>query len=261
MRDPLKLSVSKTKTFSSCAKQYEYRYVIKLKKPDKDYHTFGKCLHKALEDFHQAYVKGSLLLPHEEMFNAWKNAKAQYATQMTKEALKECFDILSSYLKWVSKRSPDFNAKVLSTEEAFSFPLTDNIILNGYIDKINIDNDGVLHISDYKSTKNKKYLKDDWFQLLTYAYVVMTNKPELDKVRVSYILLRHDFEHISKEVSRDEVMAVKQTYLDYARDIEQTMVYEANPTFMCKFCDYIEECSDGQKFIFGKQQTHGQIDW
>jgi ATP-dependent helicase/DNAse subunit B len=261
MPDPLKLSVSKTKTWSSCRKQYEFNYILKLPRKDKDYHIFGKAIHLALESFHHAYIKGSVLPPHTEMFNAWKVAKAKYASLMTKEALKECFDILAYYLEWVGKRPKDFTSKVLATEEAFSFPLTDKVILNGYIDKINIDDDGLTHISDYKSTKNKKYLMDDWFQLLTYAFVVMTNKPDLEKVRVSYILLRHDFEHISKEVSREEVMTVKQTYLDYAADIEKTTVYEANPTPLCRTCDFLQECSDGKKFIFGAKQSHGQIEW
>jgi RecB family exonuclease len=257
---PLKLSVSKTKCWNSCKKQFEYNYILHLPKIERDYHIFGKMLHKALEDFHQLYLKGWLLPANEAMSTAFKTAKAEFGAQMKPEAIKEAFDILCKYLRLVSNKSSDYMQKVISTEEAFNFPLTDNIILNGFIDKVNTDDDGLVHISDYKSTKDKRYLKNDWFQLMTYAFVVMHNKPELEKVRVSYVMLRHDFEEISKEVSREEAEVVRQQYIDYARDIESADEYPANPTRLCGWCDFIDVCAEGKKFI-GKEVRHGEIDY
>jgi putative RecB family exonuclease len=257
---PLKLSVSKSKTWSHCKKQFQYSYIIKLPKVDRDYHLFGKILHKALEDFHQLYIKGWLLPANEAMKVSFQAAKAEFANKMTPEAVKDAFDILCQYLKMVASKPPTYLTNVKSTEEAFNFPLTDDIILNGFIDKIEIDPDGLLHISDYKSTKDKRYLKDDWFQLLTYAFVIMTRQPELEQVRVSYVLLRHDFERISRVVSREEVMAIKERYLAYAADIVNAKEYPANPTRLCGWCDFLDHCVEGKRVV-GKQTTHGEIDW
>jgi RecB family exonuclease len=169
---PLKLSVSKTKTFNTCRKQFEFNYILHMPRKERDYLIFGSMIHKALEEFHQLYIKGWLLPANEAMKTAFKVAKVEYASKMTPSAIKDAFDILCKYLKWISDKPNELH-KVIATEDDFKFPLTDNIILNGYIDKIKTDDDGLIHISDYKSTKDKRYLKDDWFQLMTYAFVVM----------------------------------------------------------------------------------------
>jgi ATP-dependent helicase/DNAse subunit B len=261
MPEPLKLSVSKTKTWNNCKKQYEFNYILRLPKVDKDYHLFGKILHLALEEFHLAYIKGWLLTLNEAMSAAWKKAKVKYADRMTPEALKECHQILASYLNLVASKPKTFLTNVLSVEQPFNFPLSDNIILNGFIDKVQLDNDGLIHISDYKSTKNKKYLKDDWFQLLTYAFVIMNEKPDIEKVRVSYILLRHDFEAISKEITREEAMKVKEQYIRYANDIESATEYPATTSRLCLHCDFLQSCPNGLEATFGEQTTHGEINW
>jgi putative RecB family exonuclease len=261
MSSPLKLSVSKIKCFSHCLKQYEFNYILRLPKVDREYHLFGKFLHLALEEFHRAYIKGWLLSSNEAMSVGWKAAKAKYADRMTSEALKECKEILSNYLKLVSERPKTFLTNVLSAEQEFNFPLSDKVILNGFIDKVQVDDDGMTHISDYKSTKNKKYLKDDWFQLLTYAFVIMNEKPDLEKVRVSYILLRHDFEAISKEITREEAMTVKDDYIRYAADIEATVEFPATTSRLCLYCDFLQTCESGKEAMFGEQTTHGEINW
>jgi ATP-dependent helicase/DNAse subunit B len=260
MNEPLKMSVSKSKCWDQCKKRYEFQYILKLPRKEADYHIVGHLLHKVLEDFHQAYIKGSTAPYNEVMKRAWKAAKIQYSPKLKAEAVKECYDMLASYLDWLSKQSSDFCRKILTTEEAFSFPLTDKVILNGFIDRVGVDYDGVLHIADYKSTKNKKYLKDDWTQLLTYAFVILNKRPDIDRVRVSYILLRHDFEHMSREVSRAEAMEVKQLYLDAARDIETTTTYEASPSPLCRTCDFLQECAVGKKTVFS-EATYGETNW
>ena len=257
---PLKLSVSKTKCWNACKKQFQFNYILHLPKVERDYHVFGKFVHKALEEFHQLYIKGWLLPANEAMSTAFKLAKEEFASQMKPEAIKEGFDILCKYLNLVAHKPPNYMSQVISTEEAFNFELTDRIILNGFIDKVNTDDDGLVHISDYKTTKDKRYLKDDWFQLMTYAFVAMHNKPDMEKVRVSYVMLRHDFEEISKEVSREEAETVRQAYIDYARDIESADEYPANVGPLCRFCDFLEHCGPGMKSV-GKEVRHGEIDY
>jgi hypothetical protein len=124
---PLKLSVSKTKTFNTCKKQFEFNYILHMPRKERDYLIFGSMIHRALEEFHQLYIKGWLLPANEAMQAAFKVAKAEYGSKMEPKAIKEAFDILCKYLKLVSEK-PDSLGKVLATEEAFNFKLTDNII-------------------------------------------------------------------------------------------------------------------------------------
>jgi len=246
--DELRLSVSKTKCFSQCKKQFEFSYILKLPKKDEDYHIFGKFCHKALEDFHQAYINGSTDPFNLQMGRAFKSAVVEFKDVLTKEMKKECFDLINKYLKIISKdKDNHLSIPVLAVEKTFRFNISDNVVLNGMIDRVQIDPDGVLHVGDYKTTKNKKYLKNDWFQLLTYAYIMYMEDPTLTKVRGSYILLRHDFECITTEFDLKDILSIKDKYLDYADKMNSEKEYPTTPTALCGWCPYLEHCPDGQE--------------
>lgn len=258
----LRLSVSKTKCFNQCRKQFEYNYILKLPKKDHDYHIFGKFCHKVLEDFHRSYIKHNSTNPYNiEMSKAFKEALLEYKDGMTAEMKKDCWEIINKYLKIITEnKKNNLLTNLIDVERNFSFNIGNNVILNGMIDRIQIDDDNVLHVADYKTTKNKKYLKNDWFQLLTYAYILVSEDPSIQKVRGSYVLLRHDFEYITKDFSIDEIMEVKEKYLEYANQIRNEKEYPATVQILCRYCDYVDICSDGRKMM-DTSKIHGEVNW
>lgn len=257
-----KLSVSKTKTFLSCKKQYQFIYVHKLPRKDRDYHILGKFCHKVLEEFHNSYMVNNSTNPFNvEMGNAFKAGLAEFKDKMSAEMKKECWNIIDQYLKIVTNdKKNNLSANVIACEKKFEVNIENKIILNGAIDRIQIDADNVIHVCDYKTTKNKKYIKDDFFQLLTYAYVIMSERPDVTKVRASYILMRHGFEYITKEFSAPEIMAVREKYLDYAEKINLEKDFEPNPTILCRFCDFSHLCAEGKKML-EPSQIYGEVTW
>lgn len=255
----LRLSVSKVKTLDSCAKKYNYAYNLKLPQKDMDFHIFGKALHLCLENFYSEYIAGTSDPLHVVMNRAFSIAMKEYSSQMTQEAKQEAIDIVKRFLVNIAKQKTSIS-RAQSVEKNFFLPISGNIILNGMIDRIDMDDDGIYHVADYKTTKNKKYLKDDFFQLLTYAYVIFTEHPEIKKVRGSYILLRHNFEYMTKEFSLDEILEVKMKYETYAKSIEDEKLWRPNPTRLCGFCSYIDICEDGQALVRPKAK-HGAVAW
>jgi RecB family exonuclease len=261
MTEDLRLSVSKTKTFLQCKKQFEFNYILKMPKKDRDYHIFGKFCHSALEFFHKQYIDGCLLPYNTTMTDAFKHAWSEYKDKMTPEMKKECWDILNQYLVIVTKdKKSGLPANVINAEKRFDFQIADNLVLNGAIDRIQLDADNVIHVADYKTTKHKKYLKNDWFQLLTYAYVIVSEDPSIKKVRASYILLRHDFEYVTKEFTKKEILEVKKQYEEYAAQIRSEKEYEPNPTALCNYCDFLQLCPAGKSKAFD-QQVYGEVNW
>lgn len=258
--EELRLSVSKTKTFIDCKKKFEFTYVQKLPRKEWSFHTFGKFCHKVLEDFHNAYVKNSSTQPYNvEMGRAFKAAMVEFKENMTPEMKKDCWAIIDKYLRMISgDKKNNLTANIIEVEKNFSFPIGENIVLNGMIDRIQIDDDNVVHVADYKTTKNKKYLKNDWFQLLTYAYVIISEDPDIKKVRASYILLRHDFEYITTEFSVPEILKIKDKYMDYANQIRTEKDYTPNPTALCNYCDHQSLCPEGKSKSFG-QNVYGEV--
>jgi putative RecB family exonuclease len=261
MTEDLRLSVSKTKTFLDCKKKFEFTYVHKLPRKDWDHHIFGKFCHLVLEEFHKAYIEGCLLPYHITMSDCYKKGLAEYKDKMNPEMKKDCWAIINNYLKMVTaEKTKNLPLNVIAVEKRFEFPVNENIILNGAIDRIQIDADNVLHVADYKTTKNKKYLKDDFFQLLTYAFVMVSEDPTISKVRASYILLRHDFEYITTEFDLKQIMAVKDKYIEYAKQINAEKEFKPNPTALCNFCDYQDQCPEGKSKSFN-QNTYGEVSY
>lgn len=259
--EDLRLSVSKTKTFQDCKRKFKFTYVEKLPRKDWDHHILGKFCHKALEDFHRAYIEGSVEPYHKDMSKAFKAAQAEFGDKMTPSMTKECFDIIHEYLKIIiTDKKNNCSANVLDVEKKFDFAISDNIILNGMIDRIQLDDDNVIHVADYKTTKNKKYLKNDWFQLLTYAYVMLQEDPSLKKIRASYILLRHDFEYITTEFDVRQILTIKGVYEKYAQDILAEQDYKPNPTPLCNYCDYQTLCPEGNAKSYNNN-TFGEMNW
>jgi RecB family exonuclease len=195
------------------------------------------------------------------MGNAYKTALIEYGTKMTSEMKKECYQMVNQYLKIVSdKKINNFSENILAVEKTFFYNLQDKVIINGMIDKVSLDADNVLRVSDYKTTKNKKYLKDDYFQLMTYGYILLKENPEIKKIRGSYILLRHNFEEITQEFSAAELMTMEQTYLDYADKIQSEKDFTANPTFLCRYCDHSEICVEGKQML-KPENVFGEVQW
>ena len=259
--EELRLSVSKTKTFNQCKKQFEFNYILKFPKKDRDYHTLGKFCHKVLEWFHLQYIDGCLLPYNVTMTDAFKVAWAEFKDKMTPEMKKECWEIVNKYLILITKdKKAGLPANVISAEKRFDFTIGDNVVLNGAIDRIQLDADGILHVADYKTTKNKKYLKDDWFQLLTYAYVLHHEDPSIKKVRGSYVLLRHDFEYITTEFSLKEIMSIEKKFKEYASQIRSEKEYTPTVSALCNWCDFQEHCPQG-KSMSRDNSMYGEVSW
>jgi CRISPR/Cas system-associated exonuclease Cas4 (RecB family) len=262
MSQQLRLSVSKTKTFLDCRAKFKFSYIEKLPKKDWEHHTLGKFCHKVLEDFHVAYIEGSTEPYNVIMQKAFKAAVVEYKAAMTPEMKKECWVMIDKYLKIVSDdKKNNTGANVIACEKNFELLVDDKVLLNGMIDRIQIDGDGVLHVADYKTTKDKKYLKDDWFQLLTYCFIMINEDPSITKVRASYILLRHNFEYITKEFSVPEIMTVQDKYLQYADQILSEKEYKPTTSGLCRFCDYLNLCPEGKTKMSWGQQVYGEVSY
>lgn len=259
----LRLSVSKTKTFLNCKAQYKFAYVLKLPQKDQDFHIFGKFCHKVLEDFHNHYINNPISTSpfHVEMKIAWNLAIQEYNGQMTSQMKKDCWDIIDEYLQIISNdKKNNLSANVLSCEKNFYFNISENLILNGMIDRIQLDSDGVIHVCDYKTVKNKTYIKDDFFQLLTYCYVICLDNPEITQVRASYILLRHNFEYITKDFFLPEILSIKEKYQDYANSINLETEFSPNPSFLCSYCSFLDKCPAGKSRVINKE-VFGEVAW
>lgn len=244
------LSVSKAKTFDDCKAKFKFNYIDHLPRVERDFHIFGKYLHQVLENFHRILIDNPERKEdwHEVMTEAWDSAYEEYSDQLTGLQVKEAQEIIDEYKEILEEEGLP---NVIGVEDDFYININHKVLLNGFIDRIQIDPDGVLHVADYKTTKDPKYLKD-FFQLMTYSYALMLKDPELNRIRASFILLRHRFDYLTQEFTREEVIFVAEKFLKYAYAIEEEKLFRPNPQFLCKYCDFIEHCKEGRNFLVKK---------
>jgi|LauGreDrversion4_2_1035121.scaffolds.fasta_scaffold05606_4 putative RecB family exonuclease len=249
-KEILNLSVSKLKTFEDCKTKFKFSYIDKLPKKEWEFHSFGKFLHAVLEYFHLQYNENPDQPLNLIMKDSYSKAKKAYESKLSQEKNKEIWELCFTYLKNISeKRKNNTLSDFLAAEKEFNVNIDNTILLNGFIDKIQLDQDKILHVADYKTSKNDSYLKNDFFQLKTYAYVMFLTDPSLKKVRTSYIMAKMGFKEIVKEFTLDDVKEVEDYYLEKAALIRTEAAFKPSPSRLCDYCDYLENCHDGAKFL------------
>lgn len=246
--DGLWLSVSKAKTFDDCQAKFRFSYIERLPRKTWHFHTLGSFAHRVLELFHERRLAGDESPDNDLMTVSFKDAAKEFEKDLKPSQKKLVYGMALEYLQILAKYKEEGGPEVVGVEQKFYIDIGGEVLLNGMIDVEQRDQDGVLHLADYKTSKSTRYLKKDFFQLLTYAYVKCVEDPELDKVRCSYVMLRHGFQHLTKEFSRAQIMKVQDKLLAYADKIKGEKLYRANPTRLCSYCDYLDSCPEGSAF-------------
>jgi RecB family exonuclease len=237
----LTISISKVKTYKQCPRRYYYSYIEKLPKQDWDHFTLGTFVHGVLEHFHNEYKEdpGELNLKKlmKECFFKQKE-KMDLDKPIAKEILNEAHSILSIYLKNIEEKG--IGSKVLKLEEEFVVYLNEKHKLKGVIDRTDLDKDGILHIKDYKTNKNTKYM--DHEQLRAYGIFLLKNNPNIELFRGSYIMLRFGTLHLNYDFNLDDVDKAKKDLVSYAEKISEDERWLVKPSKLCDWCDFKNIC-------------------
>lgn len=234
----IKLSASSVKLYDQCPRKYFYQYIKRAPKKHWSHLDLGNLCHRALEIFHLVYMKhglnkGSL---SKIMKFAFKEARKKYPN-MSDNILLDAKEMLMGYLKMVRSEGMPV---VKGVETSFNLDISDDVLVRGYIDRLDIMKDGTFRIVDYKTTKNETYL--DEFQLLVYGMWLSKEYPHVKKFKGSYVLLRHGSAYKNYDFTIEDVEKVKQKLLDCANNIKNDEEWVQIPTRLCDWCDFKDIC-------------------
>lgn len=252
------VSYSRITTYKTCPKSYKFAYIDKLPRLDKPYTVFGQFCHGVLERFHKEHIKGTELPIEDVMKNCFIDEKKKWMQKLTNEQVREAFSIMQDYLDYVSASKM---ANVINVEKEICVQIDDILTLYGFIDRVQLDDDGIIHIVDYKTTKDERFLKDRT-QLLLYAYVLYLENKDIQKIRTSYIMLKHKMKLLITEHTVAELIEAKDKLIKTWDTIVSDKLHRADPiAWKCKNCDFIKHCKEGQNLMGAKKQTFGEIVW
>ena len=255
------LSVSKIKTFKTCKQKFRFDYIDRFPKKDWEHTIFGKFCHLVFELFAIELMAGYTGKDNALMSKCFNKALEEYGDRLSVDQLKESKVICNVFLKdRYEGIKNNTSYKFLAVEEGFCLNINNKIYLNGFIDVIQEDADGMMHVADYKTSKSMEYLKKDLFQLKAYALIMFLKNPELKKIRCSYVMLKHNFARIQKEFTREQIMSMPKDFMKYFETITSEKLYRPSPGPLCKMCDFLDKCEAGKGYL-QIDVSFGETDW
>ncbi len=233
--EELKVSASALKTYESCPRKYYFSYIKKLPKKKWPHTELGNFVHNVLEAFHNQMRDNPL--PASEWPGLLRSLCAKQLSEnpLTPEQRASAKNMLATYLDKIRETGLP---NVLFNEKGFSVKLPDNVLIRGFIDRIDREGD-MLHIVDYKSGKSKHL---DEFQLVIYALALMAEDPSITRVKGSYLALAEGCKTIPYSISKTDVDRCRDEIVKISNQIRSDQTWETRPTRLCNYCDFKEVC-------------------
>ena len=243
----VKIEVSPTKMFAfeTCPKQFYLRYYKKEKPPvkiEKIMHT-GTLVHNALEllaeqpDFE--YIDMCVMKSVEDV--------KKMDIVPTQDMIQEAKDMIKNW--WNEDR---FKNETIATEYKFQTMLDDDLVIMGFIDRIEKVNDNTIKVIDYK-TGNAIYRYDDIKdsnQLIMYAMAVydeFAEEMDLENIVISYDMVRLN-KHIDIPVKKKDFEA-KYKHIKSIYKRMKDGEHEAIISDRCAYCWYKHTCQEYKDFL------------
>jgi putative RecB family exonuclease len=236
---PLRLSPTAVTCFRQCPQQYKYRYVDRLGDEyggPKPYFTMGNHVHDTLKEFLTA-------VPLDErnmetmvwlLRKNWRRYRMGFRGKEDERRWAE--KALSQLGSFVA--SHDVRVMPYLVEAWFETEITRGLVLQGRIDRIDLQIDGTLHIIDYKTGNTPE--ASDWTQLYLNA-LVLSRKMPYPVSKASFIYLSSGLVDTAP-IEGGVLDETRWNLLRTARSICSGKRFDPRPGTICRRCDFRPLC-------------------
>ncbi len=240
----LKISYTKLSFYLTCPRRYYYRYEEKRPFYPTKKIKYGSNIHRVLKDYSELLKVGEIpnKQARQSLFNnQWtKISKNKEEDQQFKDQGLEQLEKFAE----INEKSAQ---NILFLEKSFNFPITHDISINGYIDRIDKIEDNCVDIIDYKTGNTRQLFEDD-IQLNLYALVCRYLGLEPKKLSLYFVQFN---KKTSVDVQDKYIDEVKNLILNTAgkiknKEFKPGQVIEK----ICDECSYKRICPDYKDFIF-----------
>jgi len=246
----LKLSPTAVACFRQCAQQYKFRYIDRLGDEyggPRPYFTMGNHVHDTLKEFlttvplEQRNMETMVKLLRKN----WRRYRVGFRGQederrWAEKALRQ----LSSFVT-----SHDTRIRPYLVEAWFEAEITPGLVLQGRIDRVDLQADQTLHIIDYKTGNTPE--ASDWTQLHLNA-LVLCGKTPYPVSKASFIYLSSGSVDTTA-IEGDILDQARWELLLTARSIGCEKRFRPQPGLICRRCDFKPICPARAKP--GKKET------
>lgn len=272
-RERLRLSYSKLSSYRRCPRAWKRSYLDgEFTQKSRPFFSFGNAVHDTFEHFYDPLLSNkptlkNLLALWDKTFQGYlkgyadKKEEAKYY-QRGLEMIKKYF---AHYIEG-GKFRPAY-----AVEKYFELPLGKNVIMTGYIDRIDKLEDGTCEILDYKTehTRRLQEAVDQDDQLTIYFWACETIF-QLKIKQMALLMLYFDEKVVTTRRQEDipQVVAsidttaaeikenVRRHQEEHSPSEKECSYFPPQKNKYCKGCDFLEDCPLRSE-IMGDQDIQG----
>jgi putative RecB family exonuclease len=263
-------SYSRINTYFNCPAQFKLRYIEKLRPPVAEgVELFlGSRFHETMEFLYQEVPKRvptvNELVDHfkkhweshwKETLQTQKQRGFSEPLRITQEGMgvedyfkKGLFCVENYYHQY----HPFDEDETVGIEQKVMFDLDDQARykMQGYIDRIARDADGILWIHDYKTSSRKMSEEDarNEDQLALYQ-IGLEHNPKFDpktKIKLAWHFVAFEKDKVVSERNPKEITWLRKKYVSKIQTIEKAKDYSTNTGPLCAWCEFLSLCPDGK---------------
>ena len=239
-RGRVRLSFSRVDTYRNCPRKFRYAYIDRLPTEPSPHLSFGSSIHAALEAFYDRKLPSC---PSEDdllgfLYEAWDSSGFR---DLPRDEQLNYYRHAQDVLRRFHRREAPTYRLPAATEAWFELPIDDQAVVVGSIDRVDADDDGNLHVIDYKTNRKvqDRQRVARSLQLSIYAlacqhlYGRLPAQVSLDFV-VPGVMVTVELEELDLDRARTAV-------LDTAAKVREE-TFTPTPNRLCGWCDFRSVC-------------------
>jgi RecB family exonuclease len=271
-------SYSRINTYFTCPSQFQYRYILKVPSPVAEgVELFlGSRFHETMEYLYNQ-VPQRVPTVNELMDYFKKHWENQYQEAVEKQRLKkfdnplrivnegqtveDYFQKGQLYLEnYYHQYHPFDQDKTEAIEMKVMFDLDNQkqYRMQGYIDRLGRDDEGVLWIHDYKTSSRKLSEEDvkNEDQLALYQ-IGLSQHPRYganENIKYIWHFVAFEKDQVVGERNAKEIDWLKQKYISKIKTIEKAQDFLTKTSALCGWCEFLTLCADGQAAVENRKK-------
>ncbi|MFP4634877.1 MAG: RecB family exonuclease [Nitriliruptoraceae bacterium] len=236
----VRLSFSRVDAYQNCPRRFRYAYIDRLPREPSPHLSFGSSIHGALEAFYDRKLPGC---PSEEellgfLYDAWDSSGfAELPREEQLSWYRHAQDVLRRFHR---REAPRYRLPA-ATEAWFDLPIEHQAVVVGSIDRVDADDEGALHLVDYKTNRKvqDRGRVAGSLQLSIYALACQHLYGQLPAtVTLDFVVPGVP---VTAQLDELDLDRARRTVLETAEAVRAGS-FAPTPNRLCEWCDYRAIC-------------------